>query len=118
MKKIKIKFIGLGYNNIFQANVKIYNDKNKLIYQGKTKNNELILCLKPNKTYYLTASVLSSYIDTIFYVNDYQNDYIFIFNHAIIRDNTEKKTITFLLTDYYYDNLKIEKGEMIIWTKQ
>ena len=118
MKKITLRFIGVGYDNLYQAIVEIYNSKQKLIYKGKTYNGSIKICLKTNDYYCIKAYFLNEYIDTIIYVNNYKNDYILIFDHSIINiNNRETNTVTFLLTDSYYKNLKIEKGELIIWQK-
>ncbi|MBQ2639400.1 MAG: hypothetical protein IJF92_01355 [Bacilli bacterium] len=113
MKKIKLIFTGLGYNNRFQAYTKIYNSNNKLIYEGKTYNGELELCLKKNNCYRLEAISKDEIIDIWFYVNKTRKCYLFKFRRSIIENNP----ITFLLTDYYYSNLPIEKGELILWQK-
>ena len=112
MRNINLNFIGIGNIEVF---VKIYNSDN-LIYQGKTNSGRLSLFLKKNKTYKIKAMFLSYYLDTVFYVNNYKNDYNFIFGN-ILYNTPSSRDITFLLTDYYYDNLKIEKGEMILWPK-
>ena len=117
MKKIILNFIGTGYKDLYQAKVHIYDKNNRLIYNETTYNGQLILCLKPNNYYRVTARFYSEYIDTILYVNNYKSDYYLVFNHSIINNNTSH-SVTFLLTDYYYDNLKIEKGEMVLWPKQ
>lgn len=112
MKEIKLKFIGLGYSNFYQAGVKIYNN-NILVYKGKTYNNELIICLNVNTLYKLVAISMDEVVETYFYVSsDYE--YVFAFNRGTYKANN--RSITFLLTDYYY-NLPIERGEMILWPK-
>ena len=105
----KLKFYGLGYNDINQANIKIYN-KNSLIYCGKTYNNELIINLKECNIYKLIATSENEIITAYFYVSN-RYEYYFVFNSIIYNP------ITFLLTDYYYDNLPIERGELILWKK-
>lgn len=112
MKKIKLKFYGLGYNDINQAYIKIYDINNNLIYEGQTYNNEIIICLNENNIYNLYAYTCYETLNKSFYVYD-QYEYNFIFNN-IIYDNT----ITFLLTDYNYSNLPIERGEITLWQKQ
>ena len=108
----KLKFYGLGYNDINQAYIKIY-DKNSLIYCGKTYNNELKVDLKECKIYKLIAKSNSEILTAYFYVTD-RYEYSFVFNSIIYINNP----ITFLLTDYYYNNLPIERGEIILWKNQ
>ena len=114
-KEIEIKFLGLGYNKFYQANIWIYDSNNNLVYKGKTYNSKINICLKKNKLYKLKATSLNENINTCFYVSNLDS-YIFIFDRAknTIRQN---RKITFLLTDYYYNNLPIEKGELYLWQK-
>lgn len=113
MKKIIIRFLGLGYNEFYQANIKIYDLDNNLIYKGTTYNGKTKLCLKENHAYKLIAKSLNETIHTCFYVSNI-NEYLFIFNWAKYNQN---RRVTFLLTDYYYNNLPIEKGELFLWQR-
>ena len=110
---ITLNFLGLGYNNINQADVLIYDEFNNLVYNKKTYNNKLNICLKKNKVYRVVAFSLNDRISTSIYINN--NNYCFRFNRSIINENSD--SITFLLTDYYYDNLPIERGEIILWQR-
>ena len=110
---ITLNFLGLGYNNINQADVLIYDEFNNLVYNKKTYNNKLNICLKKNKVYRVVAFSLNDRISTTIYINN--NNYCFRFNRSIINENSD--SITFLLTDYYYDNLPIERGEIILWQR-
>lgn len=103
--KVKLFFLGLGYKNYNQANVKIY-DCNNLIYEGLTYNNILELCLEKDKIYTLKAISNNRIIYTNFYTN--RDSYIFNFNNL---DNS----ITFILKDDY--GYPIERGELILWQK-
>ena len=111
----KIKFLGLGYNDYYQANIKIYDLNNKLIYEGKTYNSEIIIHLKKNKLYKLNATSLCETIKVCFYVSNI-DEYVFAFDRVKININS-MRNITFLLTDYYYNNLPIEKGELYLWQR-
>jgi len=111
--EVILKFIGVGYNNLYQAFVKIYDEDNNLIYKGYSYNGEIKIILDMNKAYRIEAFFYGEIIKTSFYV-DNTKIFNFIFNHMIYKPN---RTITFLLTDFYYENLKIEKGEMILWQK-
>jgi len=110
--KIKIKFIGVGYNDLYQANVKIYDSSNNIVYDGKTYNGILTLYLKKSKVYIVKATFKSQVICSPIYVLD-DTTYIFSFIKNTIPTN---RTVTFLLTDYYY-NLPIEKGEILLWQR-
>lgn len=112
MKEIKLKFLGLGYNEFYQANIVIYDSSDNLIYEGITYNGELEICLDANEAYKINAYSLNEIINTYFYVSNLDN-YIFIFDRAKFIKNQK---IIFLLTDYYY-NLPIEKGELYLWQK-
>ena len=113
MKKIKIKFFGLGYKNNNQANILIYDECN-LIYSGQTYNGELEINLNRNKIYRICAYVEDEMIDGVIYTN--KDIHCFSFNRSLIKVQ-EGRPITFILTDYYY-NLPIEKGELILWQEQ
>ena len=116
INNIILKFIGTGINNNYQAIVRIYDKYNNLLYNKKTYNGKLNLSLKKNTVYKLVATSCDDIIKTSFYVTKYNNDYIFIFNRSIF-NNSNLRTITFLLRDANYDNLPIEKGEMFLWQK-
>ena len=109
MNEIIIFFRGLGYHNICQANILLYDDLNNLVYSGKTYNGKLKIRLNDN-IYRMIASINNEIIDTNIYVNG-NNKYCFNFKRSIIYNS-----ITFILTDYYY-NLPIERGELLIWQK-
>ncbi len=113
MRKIKLKFLGTGYNDYFQATVKIYN-QNELLIKEKTYNGELTICIEENKVYKLNAVCMNEEINICFYVDNYRKEYTFIFNRYIKKN----RLITFYLTDFNYENLPIMKGEMSFWQKQ
>ena len=112
---ITLKFLGLGYNNINQADVFIYDCCNNLVCNKKTYNNKLNICLDKNKVYKIVAKSLGDTIESVIYTGK-NNNYCFRFSRSII-DIVNEDSITFLLTDYYYDNLPIERGEMILWQR-
>ena len=114
---VKINFYGLGYNNINQAFVTIYDEYNNVVFEGKTHNNHILVNLCRNNVYKLIACSLGEEINTYFYVNS--DNYCFRFNYNMIdTNNKESNLVTFILTDYFYDNLKIERGEIILWQSQ
>ena len=108
IKNIKIKIIGTGLNNDFQARIKIY-DCNKIIFLGKTYNGEIDLCLEEKKSYNIFIKLNNEIINKTFYITN-QNIYLFYFNHSIYNPN---HTVTFLLRDLNY-NIPIMKGEIIL----
>ena len=114
IKKVILKFIGTGINNNYQALVKIYDNCNNLLYCEKTYNGELLLYLKEMSLYKIEAVACGDMIMQSFYVNHCNSKYVFGFNHSIFN---KLSTITFLLTDANYEDLPIEKGEMILWQK-
>lgn len=117
MKNIILKFIGVGYNNVNQAKVYIYDKNNCLIKSGYTCNGLMKVCLCKNKGYYVIATLCNEKICKYFYVNN--NDiYVFVFNHSYINTSINRNLITFLLHDANYTNLPIAKGEINLWQKQ
>ena len=103
MKEVTFKFI--GYIPIY---IKILDNNHNIIYNDKTCNNIIKVCLERNKSYTLIARSRNRIIIKVFLIDDKTNKFIFSFyNYRII---------TFLLKDYYY-NLPIKKGELILWQK-
>lgn len=112
MKNINLIFKGLGYNDINQAYVCIYDLDNNIISKSRTYNARLKVFLKCNCFYKIKAISNDKIINKIFYINDC-DDYIFTFNDSVVNNNT----ITFRLTDKNYDNLLIWEGNLILWQK-
>ena len=102
------KFYGLGYDNYYQACVYIYDSFNNLVYSGQTYNGKLEVCLKANARYKVVATFFGEVL--VRYICGNLCSYIFIFNHAILQN----QSITFILTDYFY-NLPIGRGELLLW---
>ena len=116
--KIKFKFFGLGYDDKYQARVFIYDSLNNLIFDGQTYNGNLCVNLIYGRVYRIVAFSLNDRIDTYFYI-DGNREYCLGFSYALVSNTVvpEIDTITFLLTDYYYSNLPIERGDLILWQK-
>jgi len=110
MKKITLFFHGLGYEDFFQAYVKIYDQNNNIIFNGVTCSGKIKVSLELNKVYRIFAHSCGKIINTVFYVKGDYCCYNFCFNRVM---SNKKNTVTLLLTDYYY-NLPIEKGEIIL----
>ncbi len=111
MKKINIHFNGLGYQDIFQATIKVYKD-NKCIMIGKTYDGSIALELEENNLYYIKAISNNEIIKKNIYLSNKDLFLCFSFERAI------NNKITFYLTDSNYKNLKIMKGEIILCQKQ
>lgn len=109
MRRIKLKFLGLGYTKINQAYVRVYNMKGCLIYQGWTYNNQICLCLKSG-CYKLVATSCTGRIKQCFRVTNSINTYYFTFRNALYNSNANARNLTFLLTDSNYSDLPIGKG--------
>ena len=105
MKEIKI-IIG----TLYPINIYIYDINNNLICKKTTNNGVANFCLSNNKVYKIKFKVLNNTYCYPFYVSNSYNNYYFNINEQI----NNKRIITLLLTDYYYDNLKITKGELIL----
>ena len=106
MQNTTFNLLGVGYSNFYQAKVQIYH-QNCLIDEGFTHNGKITFCLEKNKAYKVISTLLNKRVVTIIYVNN--NNYTINLNEY---NNNRKRVITFLLTDFYYENLKIEKGEL------
>lgn len=116
MKKIILKFIGVGINDQNQALIYVYDKYGKIICKKRSYNGYLIICLEKNDIYRLVATICNDVIRTNFYVSSYSDKYTFVFGHSILKNNPiSARTITFLLTDANYSNLPVEKGEMMIY---
>ena len=107
MKKIQLLFYGLGYYNINQATVRIVKEKEP-IWIGETYSGRVTICLEEEQAYTLIATSNRKRIQLVFYVDKKRKKYYFFF--PIIT-----YSITFHLTDSNYQNLPIEKGEIILW---
>lgn len=112
--KIKIKIFGLGYNDYYQASILIYDINNNLIMSKKTYNGVIEVKLKRNNLYKLVIQAPNEIKEKNIYIGK-NNCYCFFLKSNLI--NINNQTITFQLTDYFYDNLKIERGEIILWQR-
>ena len=111
MKNITLEWKGLGYLDKYQANIYIY-DKNGFLFTTTTYNGKINICLEPEKVYQIIAISKNGQLRNRIYVDKCRNQYTFYFPWSFYA-----RTLTFHLTDFYYKNLKIEKGEMILWPK-
>ena len=116
-KEITIIVNGAGYIDFYQPKITIYDINNNCFYDDYTYNGLLKIVLKSNNFYHVKINLFSETINGIIYVNNFDDKYIFSFNHALINNNASN-IITFLLTDSNYAYLPIESGEVILWQKQ
>lgn len=114
IKNVTIKFLGTGYNSYYQAYVCIYDETGNLVFEGETYNGVLCLDLCLNQVYTIKATCLNDRLTGVIYVNCYTNKYVLAFNRCSI-ENTTAEQSSFILTDYYYDNLPIERGQINLW---
>ena len=103
---VTLKFLGVGYKDKYQANIKIYDSNNCLVFDGVSYNGKVCVNLCPNCSYKVIAFFLGKYVSLSIYVG--KQDY-FIINLC----SCYERTVTFWLLDYYY-NLPIMKGEIIL----
>ena len=62
MKDVTLKFYGLGYNNINQADVLIYDICDNQVFEGITYNNLLTIKLCKNDFYFFNINMWFNYI--------------------------------------------------------
>lgn len=115
MNDVTLKFVGTGYSNLNQAKIWIYDENDCLMYKGNTYNGKVKVCLKRKHFYKIIAKTIYGEVEKNFYVND-MNTYVFAFNYSYIK-SCKRVLVTFQLTDYYYNDLPIEKGEIFIWQR-
>ena len=113
IEKVILTFYGLGKCSNYQAHVNIFNSCGDLIFSSMTKDGKIFLSLPFNKAYTVLAIFQNQIIVSSFYVDCIYNKFVFFFQSSIIHLNK----VTFYLSDFYYNNLKIEKGEILIWPK-
>ena len=109
-EKVVLKFIGTGINDKYQACVRIYNHSGELLYNKETYNGKLILYFNKSQAYRLVAISNGDIIRNVFYVNNYNCEYIFYFKRILKKE----RTITFLLKDVNYDNLPIGSATLTL----
>ena len=113
MTKVILTFYGLGKCSSYQATINIFNSSNKLIFSSITRDGKVCFWLPINQAYTVLAVFQNQVIRSSFYVDCMYNKFLFFFPNSIVNLNR----VTFYLDDFYYNNLKIEKGEIILWPK-
>ena len=109
---ICLKFFGLGIKDILQADVVIMRD-NCVVFEGVTYNGCVCVCLDTCCVYKLYACSNGEEINIYFYVDNKRDCYYFYFPRSIYSN----RVITFLLMDFNYPDLLIERGNLILWKK-
>lgn len=105
---MKIKILnGFSINNKTYT-VMLYDLNNNLIAEKESSSNEVIFDV-PRGYYKLYIFYGSNYLGNL--VIYYNNCDTFYFN--ISKNNYHK--VIFNLSDYYYNGLKIEKGNLFLW---
>ena len=105
-------FSGLGYQNSYQAKIWIYDICNNLVSKGCTFNGR----------YSFKGCMFNAYKIKIISYLGIMGKNIFVNNNSIyVPLNGRRKErllpTRFRLTDYFYDNLPINRGELILWRK-
>lgn len=112
MKNIDIIIIGLGYGCYNQAKIKVYDECNHLVGSKTTYNGRTSFCLKKYSTYHIKVCYRGGIINRCIYVYN-SNYYAIQLRSSLMGNNIIRRPITFLLTDYNYNNLKIERGDLV-----
>ena len=115
MRNVNIRILGTGINNICQACVSIYNSCGDLVYEGLTCNGCISVNLKMYVGYIIIIKSYTGIRRDVFYVDACTGCYAF---STYEQNRQEENEVTFLLTDLNYENLPIEKGEIILWQNQ
>lgn len=115
MKNVILQWKGLGYLDVFQATINIYDSNHCFLFSSKTYNGCLEVCLKTDTIYQIVAISQNEVVIQSIYLDKNRDCYQFYFPRSLYQNNSRK--ITFHVTDFYYKNLPIEKGEMILWPK-
>ena len=109
--------MGLGYYDKCQACIKIVNNCNKCVFEGKTYNGRINACLNVNQCYYINVFFFGGKIKKKIFISYLLDKYTIILPNALVRQRLNNN-ITFLLTDRNYLNLPIESGEVMLWQRQ
>lgn len=115
LRNVNIRILGTGISNICQACVSIYDSCGNLVYEGLTCNGCISIELKMYKGYIIIIKSYAGVRKEIFYVDTCTTCYAF---RAYEVNRPEEDLVTFLLTDLNYENLPIQKGEIILWQNQ
>ena len=111
MKEIIIKIMGVL--NGEPVKVTIMDLNNNIITNCVTYNGKVCVRLEKNKAYRIIIRYHSQLVNKVFIVRT-NNVYSFILNGAIYNPCNRIQNITFLLNDYFYNNLPIERGVLTL----
>ena len=110
MRKIVIQFMGMGVCDKCQAKVTVFDLNGCKVTSGYTKCGRFVFCGKDRVFYKIKYTINGITNFKTIYAN---SNYYPIMYQGII----SSRPIAFLLTDDYYANLPIKKGEMMLWQK-
>ena len=106
---IRIKFLGV----IYEVQVSIYDMYEHLIYSGQTSCGYVDVRVREGNVYKIIASMPYGMLTNYFYVGS-RKIYYFMFPNLYMNDTNN---VTLFLTDYFYPNLPIERGEITLWQR-
>lgn len=114
-KKININCITLNSLLTYKFKVILYNKDNNIIFNNFTKNNSIYIKVKTNEIYKIIIIPPINHIPNIIktnylITNKSKNKINFYF-----KINHNNNPIIINLIDKYYENLKIKRGEIILW---
>ncbi len=102
--------ITFNFKGSYYVKVIIMNSNGNIIYNDYTYNGKVNVCLDVNQIYKVIGISCGEIININIYIDSKHNNYLLYFPRSIKVDHI----ITFLLTDSYYENLPIERGELKI----
>ena len=120
MRKIKIKCSVSNDINIYRFHIMIYNSNHKLIFDKFTNKFGEVIFKAPYFGIYKIVITSEKYfvsnkICTNFLVNNRGcNILLFTFQK---QNFNNYRLVTFKLTDKHYKDLKVQKGDSILWQK-
>lgn len=114
MKKVCLQFMGMGIKQKCQAKVVVCDLRGCMVAKGVTKNGIFCFTAKEKSFYKIKYSINGLVNNKTIYINN-NNYYPLMYQGMFVNQTNRSKAITFLLTDSFYHNLPINKGEMVLW---
>ncbi len=96
--------------NCYNLTIKIYNKENKIIKEEKIQNNILLLNIKPG-IYKVHITKNNTILDRFTILVSECNQE---FTYSLCLNKNNNYNRKFILYDYHYSGLKIERGELIL----
>ena len=106
VNKVTLFLVGLGYGKYYQGEAWIFDTCGHLVSHGKTCNGKYSFRGCENTCYIIKVVSYLGRITKSFVARDR----VVIYLNG--RECRKPRITQFLLTDYYYDNLPIMKGEL------